>query len=175
MKRLIPALLLLLLVPIGAFAVDLYGGLNAYYVSLIRPADVMSIDTAGLNLADFAFGGEARIIGGPLWGSAVSVYSPGDANLPHRIDVLLDGGVGLPLGIFRAGVGIGPNFTVEMGDNVTRIFRAGANLRLTGDVLLGPVSLGVSWISKIDFNRASILDAFKNPYGQLGVALLCRL
>lgn len=175
MKRILPVVLMLVILPIGVFALDFYGGVNAYYASLIQPADVKNIDTAGLNLADFAFGGEARLVSGLLWGSAVGIYTPGDVNLPHRIDLLLDGGLGLSLGIVRAGIGIGPDFGVELGDNANRFFKTGANLRLTGDILLGPFSLGLSWINKIEFTRASIAEAFENPYGQLGVSLLYRL
>jgi hypothetical protein len=172
MKRIAVALLLCMILPLGAFALDFYAGVNVNYASLIRPADVVLIDTEGLNIADFAFGGEVRIIAGSFWASSVGTYTPGDINLPHRIDFLLDGGLALSLGIVRAGIGIGPNFGFEFSDSTTRLFRTGANMRMTGDVVLGPALLGLSWISRIDFTRASIVDAFMNPYGQLGVSLL---
>lgn len=174
MKRILSILLLCMVLPAGVFAIGIYGGVNAYYDNLIRPADIIAIDTAGLNLADFSFGGEVRVIAGPLWGSAVGIYTPGDVNLSNRVDLLLDGGLGLSLGFVRAGIGIGPNFGFEFGDNATNFFKTGANLRLTGDVLLGPLSLGLSWISKVEFTRDSIIDAFLNPYGQIGVAALYR-
>ena len=165
-------MLLCLILPLSAFALDIYGGAHVYYASLIRPADVVTMDTAGLNIADFTLGGEVRLIAGSFWAGGLGTYTPGDINLPHRIDVLLDGGLGLSLGIVRAGIGIGPNFGLELGENTTRLFRTGANIRLTGDVVLGPFLVGLNWISKVDFTRASIADAFRNPYGQLGVSLL---
>jgi hypothetical protein len=172
-RRILIASLLCILLPLGAFAATgLYGGMDIYYASLIRPADVVAIDTAGLNLADFAFGGEARFIIDPFWGSAIGLYSPGDANLPHHIDILVDAGLGLTLGIVHAGIGIGPDFGLEFGNGATQLFRNGANLRLTGDIVLGPVLLGLNWISEIDFTRASIADTFMNPYGKLGVSVL---
>jgi len=172
MKRIVVALLLCMILPFGAFALGFYVGPNIYYASLIRPADVVAMDTAGLNLADFAFGGEARLIAGPFWGSAMGLYAPGDVNLPHHIDILLDAGLGLELGPVHAGVGIGPNFGLEFGNNAAQLFRTGANLRVTGDVVLGPVLLGLNWISEVQFTRASIADAFVNPYGKLGVSAL---
>ena len=175
MKRIIPLLMLLALLPVGVFALDFYAGANAYYASLIQPADVQAIDTANLNMADFSFGGEARIVGHLLWASAIGTYTPADVNMPHRLDIMLDGGVGLTLGIVRAGIGIGPNFGIEMGDNAGNYFKTGANMRLTGDVLLGPFSVGLSWINKIEFTRASFVEAFENPYGQLGLAVLYKL
>lgn len=172
MKRILIAALLCMILPLGAFAAGLYGGMDIYYASLVRPADVVALDTAGLNLADFAFGGEARLIVDPFWGSALGLYAPGDANLPHHVDILLDAGLGLTLGIVHAGVGIGPNFGLEFGNSATQLFRAGANLRVTGDVVLGPFLVGLNWISEIQFTRASIADAFMNPYGKLGVSVL---
>ena len=172
MKRMVVALLLCMILPFGAFALGFYVGPNIYYASLIRPADVVAMDTAGLNLADFALGGEARLIAGPFWGSAMGLYAPGDVNLPHHIDILLDAGLGLELGPVHAGVGIGPNFGLEFGNNAAQLFRTGANLRVTGDVVLGPVLLGLNWISEVQFTRASIADAFVNPYGKLGVSVL---
>ncbi|MGB4572503.1 MAG: hypothetical protein WBH97_06735 [Rectinemataceae bacterium] len=172
MKRIIFALLLLAMLPISVFAVDFYAGANAYYASLIQPADIRAIDTVSLDLADFAFGGEARLFWGLIWGSVAFTYSPGDANLPHRIDFLLDSGVGLTIGIVRAGIGIGPTYGMEIGNNMGHFVKTGANLRLTGDVLLGKFSLGLSWISKVEFTRNSFIEAFNNPYGQLGLAVL---
>jgi len=172
MKRILIAALLCVMLPLGAFAAGLYGGMDIYYASLIRPADIIAMDTAGFNMADLAFGGEARLIVDPFWGSAIALYRPGDINLPHHFDILLDAGLGLSLGIVHAGIGIGPNFGLEIGNGATQLFRAGANLRLTGDVVLGPFLLGLNWVSEIEFTRASIAEAFRNPYGQLGVSLL---
>ncbi|MCX7027605.1 MAG: hypothetical protein NT061_09015 [Spirochaetes bacterium] len=172
MKKNLVAALFCMLLPLGAFADGLYGGMDVYYASLVRPVDVVALDTAGLNMADFAFGGEARSIIDPFWGSAIGLYTPGDVNLPHHIDILLDAGLGLSLSIAHAGVGIGPDFGLEFGNGATQFFRTGANLRLTGDVVIGPFLLGLNWVSEIAFTRASIADAFMNPYGKLGVSLL---
>lgn len=172
MKRLAIIILVFVFLPLGAFADGLYGGIDLFYASLIRPADVVALDTAGLNMADFAFGGEARLILDPFWGSAIGLYAPGDMNLPHHIDIFLDAGLGLSLGIAHVGVGIGPNFGLEFGNGANGLLRAGANLRLTGDIVIGPFLVGLNWISDIEFTRASIADAFMNPYGKLGISVL---
>lgn len=172
MKRFIPVLLMALAIPLSGFALDLYVGGNVYYASFIQPADIRAIDLADLNMADVAMAAEARLIWGPIWGSAIASFTPGDLNMPPRLDLLLDSGIGVQLGIFRIGSGIGPTYGVEMGENAINYFKLGANMRLTGDVLLGPFSLGLSWISRIEFTRESIIEAMRNPYGQLGVAVL---
>jgi hypothetical protein len=75
----------------------------------------------------------------------------------------------------HAGIGIGPNFGLEFGNNAAEFFRTGANARVTADIILGPVLVGVNWISEVQFTRASIADAFVNPYGKLGLSLLFAL
>ena len=173
MKKKLIAFLLCLSIPLAAFAASgLYGGIDMYYTSVIRPADVVALDTAGLNLADFAFGAETRFIIDPFWGSAIGLYSPGDVNLPHHIDILLDAGLGLTLGIVHVGIGIGPNFGLEFGNGATQLIKTGANLRLTGDIIVGPLLLGLNWISEIEFTRDSIIEAFENPYGKIGISCL---
>ncbi len=175
MKRLIPVLLMALAIPLSGFALDLYVGGNVYYASFIQPADIRVIDSASLTMADMALAGEVRAMWGPIWGSAIVSYTPGDANMPHRVDLLLDSGIGVQLGMFRIGSGIGPTYGVEIGENAINYFKLGANMRLTGDILLGPFSLGLNWISKIEFTRESIIEAMRNPYGQLGLTALYKL
>jgi hypothetical protein len=153
----------------------LYVGGNAYYAGVIRPQDVQQADPAGITLADFAFGGEARLLLGSIWGSAVGVYLPGNQVLPHRLHILLDAGLAIDLLFLRFGVGLGPDFGLALGNEGSRPYRAGANLRLTGDLMLGDLSVGLSWVSRIEFTRESIANAFRNPYGFLGVTLLTKL
>jgi len=175
MKKNLIALLLCMILPVVAFAAPgLYGGVNMYYASIIRPPDIVALDTAGLNFADFAFGAETRFILDPFWASAIGLYSPGDVNLPHHIDLFLDAGLGFTLGIVHAGIGIGPNFGLEFGSGTTELIRTGANLRITGDIVLGPFLVGLNWISEIEFTRNSIIEAFENPYGKFGVSCLWR-
>lgn len=175
MKKSLIVLLLCAIVPFGAFALDFYVGGNAYYSSLLRPADVEALDKDGLTIADFSFAGEARLTSGLFWASAVGMYTPGDANLPHRLALVLDGGIGLQIAIFRAGIGIGPNVGVAFGDGTFDWTQTGANLRATADVVLGPVLVGLNWINQVEFTRGSIEDAFANPYGQLGLTVLFKL
>ena len=173
MKKL-SLLLLCLLLPMGVFALDFMAGANAYYAGLIQPEDVEAVGEIDLTIADFAFGGEARLVAGPLWGSAVGVYMPGDEFLPDRIHMMIDGGVAVKLLFLRFGAGLGPDFGFYLGNPVGSVARAGANLRLTGDILLGNLSLGLSWVSHVEFTRESIVEALQNPYGFLGVTALLR-
>ena len=168
-------IVLLLAIPFMAFSLDLYLGPTAYYASVIQPQSVKNLSGSGLSLSDFAVGGDARLIAGPLWGGVVGLFQPGTSSLPNQLQFMLDAGVGLKLLFLRAALGIGPDFGVAFGNGSTQAFRAGANLRLTGDILLGKVSLGLSWISRVEFTQQSLADAFTNPYGMLGVAVLFKM
>lgn len=165
----------LLVVPFGAFALDLYAGPTAYYASVIQPKGVASLPGSGLSVSDLAFGGDARLYAGPLWGGLVGVYLPGDGTVPHRIQFLTDVGLGLKLAILRAGIGIGPDFGLQFGGGTKQFTEAGANLRITGDVMLGGFSLGLSWVSRVQLTQQSLVNAFSNPYGYLGVSLLFKM
>lgn len=174
MKRYLVVLLILLSVASAASAFDFYLGANAHYASAIQPAEVRDARPAGLAPSDFAFGGEARLYLNALTGSASAIFVPGSSFQAPRFRVMTDVGLSLQLAILRAGIGIGPDFGIAFGET-TETARLGGNMRLTGDIVLGDLSLGVSWYSLISFNRQSIADAFRNPYGFLGVSLLKRL
>lgn len=174
MKRLVFVLALIPL-PIAAFALNLYVGPTAYYASVIQPKSVSALSSSGISASKLAFGGDARLYAGPLWAGAVGLVQPGTTNLPTHVQLFTDVGVGLKLLFLRAGIGVGPDFGLQLGGNATQPGVAGANIRLTGDVLLGKMSLGLSWISRVQLTQQSISQAFANPYGSLGVALLFKL
>ncbi len=174
MKKL-AILLLFLAVPLALFSLDFYVGPTAYYASVIQPQSVKNLSPSGLSVSDFAVGGDARLLAGLLWGGVVGLYQPGSSSLPNQVQFMTDIGLGLRILFLRAAVGIGPDFGLAFGNGATQAFRAGANLRLTGDIILGKVSVGLSWLSKIEFTQQSISEAFSNPYGMLGVAVLFKL
>jgi hypothetical protein len=80
----------------------------------------------------------------------------------------------MQIAIVRASIGLGPDFGLAFGEGVQKA-RLGGNLGLTGDVVLGDLSVGLSWFSLISFTRESIADVFRNPYGFLGVTALFKL
>ncbi|HUX12178.1 MAG TPA: hypothetical protein VMW87_04070 [Spirochaetia bacterium] len=166
---------LLLAVPFALFSLDFYVGPTAYYASVIQPQSVKNLSPSGMSVSDFAIGGDARLMAGLLWGGVVGLYQPGTDLLPNQLQFMTDVGLGLRILFLRAAIGVGPDFGLAFGNGATQAFRAGANLRLTGDVILGKVSFGLSWLSKIEFTQQSLSDAFSNPYGMLGVAVLFKL
>lgn len=171
MKKTIVLLAVLVVAAASATAIDLSVGANAYYASAIQPSDVRDARPGGLAASDFAFGGEARLFIGSLTGSAVAVFMPGSDFQSPQFRVMTDAGLSIQVAILRAGLGIGPDFGVSLGGS-TSAARLGGNLRATADLVLGDFSVGLSWFSLISFDRASIADAFRNPYGFLGVTLL---
>lgn len=174
MKRIL-LLAILLLVAVGmASALDFWVGANLHYASVIEPEEVKSIRPAGLAPSDFAFGGEARLYMDALTGSATAVFLPGSSFAQPRVGVLTDIGLTLEIPLIRAGLGVGPNFTVAFGDT-TQALRAGANLRATADVVLGDFSLGLSWFSRVQLTGQSLAEAFRNPNGFLGLTIMQKL
>ena len=165
----------LLTVPMAAFALDLYVGPTAYYATAVQPQSVASISPSSLSLSDFAIGADARLYAGPLWIGGVGLLQPGTTALPTQMQLITDVGLGLKLLFLRAAVGVGPDFGLAFGGNSTQVANAGANIRVTGDVVLGKFSLGLSWISRVQLTAQSLSQALSNPYGSLGVALLFKL
>lgn len=174
MKRLLAVLFITLSIAGVASAFDFYLGANAHFASAIQPAEVREARPSGLAPSDFAFGGETRLYLNAITGSASAIFLPGSSFQAPRFRVMTDVGLSLQLAILRAGIGIGPDFGIAFGES-TETARLGGNLRLTGDIVLGDLSLGLSWYSLISFNRESIAEAFRNPYGFLGISLLKRL
>ncbi|MFP4375554.1 MAG: hypothetical protein ACLFP4_00800 [Spirochaetales bacterium] len=174
MKKLLVVLVLVVAVTGMASAMDFWIGGNAHFASVIQPDDVKNVRPEGLAPSDFAFGAEGRLYLNALTGSAVATFLPGSSFRAPRVALLTDVGLTLELPLIRAGIGVGPNFLVAFGDD-TQAARAGANLRATADVVLGELSLGLSWFTNVELTGQSIGEAFSDPSGFLGITILQKL
>jgi len=174
MKKLLLVLLLAMTITGMASALDFWIGGNVHYASIIQPQDVRDARPDGLAASDFALGAESRLYLNALTGSAVATFLPGSTFEAPRVALLTDVGLTFEVPLIRAGLGVGPNFFVAFGEE-TQATRAGANLRATADVVLGDLSLGLSWFSNIEFTGQSVGEAFRNPSGYLGITILQKL
>jgi hypothetical protein len=174
MKKLLLVLVLAVAVTGVASALDFWIGGNVHYASVIQPDDVKETRPDELVASDFALGAESRIYLNAVTGSAVATFLPGSTFRAPRLALLTDVGLTLQVPLLRAGLGVGPNFLVAFGDE-TQAARAGANLRATADVVLGDLSLGLSWFTNVEFTGQSIGEAFSNPSGYLGITILQKL
>ncbi len=167
MRRVLMVLAVALL-PAMAFADFQIGGVGMY------TGDVTTISTAGIGLSDFTFGAEARLKLGFLQGGASLLYYPGASY--SSILALADVGVSLDVAIFRLGVGLGPNIAVNLGGAAATPSNVGLNLKLSTDVNLGSLSIGlVGFYYLDDFSDFSSLGTIFTRLPWIGVTAMVRL
>lgn len=167
MKKTILVLLILITAVISAPALSLWVGPNAYYAKAIVPDSVTKSSIANITFDDLAFGAEGRLYLGPVQGSLSAEYLGS-----KKILILTDAGLSFDILLFRLGLGLGPNFGVSLDGGKAAL---GGNVRATAEIKLGKFAAGLSWFSLVEFNKASIADAFKNPYGFLGATMTFKL
>lgn len=181
-------ILLVLVLPATAFA-QLQIGPTAYYnfPLLTEGGEVDVPELRGVDIADFTFGADARLKLAIFQISGLTLFTPGfvdEANLlflPPSIDLFLDAGLAFDIFFLRLGLGIGPNFSFFLGESelISEPVSFGTNLRATVDVVLGGISVGLSYLMQFDFDLAdvdpgTILDADKTQ-GLFGLAFLFQL
>ncbi len=166
-KKILYLMIVLLSISITVSAADFWLGPNAFYAAPINPQDVTASSVSGIGIEDLAFGAEGRLYMKSLSLSVNAEYL-GNKN----IYLLSDVGLNIDLFLFRFGLGLGPNLGINLNGGKPSL---GGNLKALAEVKLGGFSVGLTWFSMIEFNKSSIADAFKNPYGFLGVGAMFRL
>jgi len=162
MRKLFLILAILVIVPIAVFADWGVGG-SAFYKSPVLLGQ--SLDTANLNINQFTFGGDARLKLGWFQVEGLLLYSAGDVS---SLNLYLDAGVALDVTILRLSFGAGPNFTNNFGSSTA--LQAGLNAKVGADVMLGPISLGVSYIMVLNLSNGIAIGTTGS--GLLGVSVL---
>lgn len=142
MKKLFLAMAVLIILPTMAFAQFAIGP-AAFLKSPVLIGQ--SVDIEEVNVDQFSFGADALYRVGWFQAQGLLLYSTGDVK---SLDVILDAGVALDISIVTLSVGAGPNFTNNFETDRAR--QAGLNSRVGADVLLGPVSVGASYIMALD-------------------------
>jgi hypothetical protein len=155
-------LALLAILPVAAFA-DFGIGAAAFGKSpiLMGQAD----DTNNLNVSQFSFGGDVRLKLGWFQAQGLVLYASGSG--VNSFNTYLDAGVTGDLAIVRLSLGIGPNFVWNSGSSSGA--QVGMNARAGADVMLGPFSVGLSYIMAMNFSNG--VQIATNA-GLLGVSVL---
>ncbi len=178
MKKLgILVLILVAFIPAFAFADFQIGGVAMY------KGDPMGATVSSIGLNSFTFGADARLKLAIFQGSLAVLYYPADATAPAAIPAslmaLADVGLSFDILFLRLGVGVGPNFTMALGQNEwtdTTPVPVGLNGKLSAEIMLGRVSLGVVgyyFVSSLsDFARPNFVD-YTRPW--VGISALFKL
>ncbi|TFH03689.1 MAG: hypothetical protein E4H09_04810 [Spirochaetales bacterium] len=172
MRRLL-VLIAVLLLPAAAFAQLQIGGTGLYNYPIMTPGATDEID-----ISNFTFGADARLKILFFQVSALGLVTPGSDTLgtPTSIDLVIDGGISFDLLLFRVGLGVGPNLRIDLGEGTDPV-GYGLNVKATADVMLGGLSVGLTYLNKfeLDFSQAEELLDQDYSTGLLGVSLLFSL
>lgn len=163
MRRKILILAALVLLPVTLFA-QLGIGPAAYYKSPVLLGQ--SVDSDELNVDQFSFGGDLRFKFSLLQLQALALYSA-SADV-KSLDIFLDAGLALDIAILRLSLGAGPNFTYIFGESSSPV-RAGLNGKVGADLMLGNISVGLSYIMALNIDDGFDLNTSS---GLLGAQVL---
>jgi hypothetical protein len=161
MRKFILILAALAILPVAVFA-DFGVGAAAFYKSPVLLGQ--SIDGANLNVNQFSFGGDVRFKLGWFQAEGLVLYASGEVD---SLNAYLDAGIALDVAILRLSLGAGPNFTYNFGESSP--FQAGLNAKVGADVMLGPVSIGASYIMVMNLKSGIHISTSS---GLLGVQIL---
>jgi hypothetical protein len=143
-------LAILSIAPVAVFA-DLGIGGAALYTSPVLLGQ--PVDLVNMNVNQFSLGGDVRLKMGWIQGEALLLYSAGDIS---SLDLYLDVGLALDVAIIRLSLGAGPNLTTNFAGG--GVLQAGLNAKASADVLLGPISIGVSYMMALDIGNGILIN-----------------
>jgi len=161
MKKLLLVLAILAIVSTATFADFGIGG-AAFYKSPILLGQ--PVDLGNLNVNQFSFGADMRFKLGWFQAEGLVLYAIGDVD---SLNVYLDAGVALDVAIVRLSLGAGPNFTYNF-DEPTAV-QVGLNAKLGADLMLGPISIGASYIMVLNLQNGIHVTTSS---GLLGIQIL---
>lgn len=172
MKRVLIVCAVLLL-PVAAFAQVQVGATALYNFPYFTDGAPDELDPS-----DFTFGVDARMKVFVFQVSGLGLFTPGTTDelgdpVSGSIDLFLDGGVAFDVLLFRFGLGLGPSLRVnlEQGSEATGL---GLNVKGTADVMLGRLSLGLTYLNQFEFDFSDAAQLLDEDYtkGRLGVSVL---
>jgi len=161
MKKLVLVLAILAIVSAASFADFGIGG-AAFYKSPVLLGQ--PVDLSNLNVNQFSFGADARFKLGWFQAEGLLLYATGDVD---SLNAYLDAGVALDVAILRLSLGAGPNFTYNFGEPAA--VQVGLNAKIGADVMLGPVSIGASYIMAMNLQNGIHIGTSS---GLLGIQIL---
>lgn len=161
MRKLALIFVVLTLLPVAIFA-ELGVGGAALFKSPVLLGQSIDLSNQGVN--QFSFGGDLRYKLDWFQAEGLLLYSAGDIN---SLNAYLDAGVALDLSIFRMSLGAGPDFNNNFGES--NPIQAGLNAKVGCDVLLGKMSVGLTYILALDVGNDMVINA---DAGLLGAQVL---
>ena len=161
MRRLVLILAVLAILPAAVFADWGIGG-AAFYKSPVLLGQ--SVDASNVNVNQFSFGGDLRFKLSWFQAEGLLLYSAGDI---QSLNLYLDAGLALDVAILRLSLGIGPNFVYNF--NQSSPAQAGLNAKIGADLMLGPISVGASYIMVLNLSNGVNVQT---KSGLLGVEVL---
>ncbi len=187
-KLVIVMMALLMLVPASIFAIDLIG-LRVGPAALLNTTLDLEAENMGINpemLKDpssYTFGADIRMNLSVIEVNALALVTPPGIDEELALDVYANAGLSLSLfNILRLGISAGPNFTVNIGEEVGTDLGPdpmewGLNLRGTADLELGDFSIGISGLMATGYSLTDIADIdpallFTNPEIKAGVSAM---
>jgi hypothetical protein len=168
MRKMILVLIVLAILPLAIFAdsspLFSFGvGPAVFYKSPVLFGQ--PVDTDNLNVNQVDFGGDLRFKASMFQAEALILYAGGSG--VNSFNTYLDAGFAVDLSIIRLDLGIGPNYIYNSSNNSGG--QIGLNAKLGADVLLGPISVGASYI--MEFNGANGVQV-NTGSGLLGLDVL---
>jgi hypothetical protein len=160
-KKAFLILCILAIVPVAVFA-ELGVGGAAFYKSPVLLGQ--AVDASGVNVNQFAFGGDARFTLGWFQAEGLLLFSAGSVS---SLNLFLDAGLALDLAMFRFSLGAGPNLTYNFTHSPAT--QAGLNFKAGADLKLGPISVGLSYIMALNISNG--IDVTTGS-GLLGASVL---
>jgi len=161
MKKLVLVLAILAIVSAASFADFGIGG-AAFYKSPVLLGQ--PVDLSNLNVNQFSFGADARFKLGWFQAEGLLLYATGDVD---SLNAYLDAGVALDVAILRLSLGAGPNFTYNFGEPAA--VQVGFNAKVGADLMLGPISIGASYIMAMNLQNGIHIGTSS---GLLGIQIL---
>ncbi len=149
------------------------------------PAALLKVPSGGVHEQDFSYGLDTRFNFSGLSGNLLALFSQGtcpQSSLGVRVDTYANLGAVVTFNPVRLGAYAGPRvgyfFSSENGNS--HEFDTSLNLRFTGDFLIGPYSMGVSYtmdgnvpLDQLTFN--TVMTSFNDHQGRFGLSFLAYL
>jgi hypothetical protein len=161
MKRILLLATLIVLLPLAAFAELGVGGVALYNSPVLLG---QSVDEDELNVNKFTLGGDMRFKLSLFQAEGMLLYSAGEV---QSLDIFLDGGVAFDILMLRLSAGVGPNFTVNIGED--KVWQNGLNFKLNADVKIKRLSIGLTYITDLNLDGGIDIDT---SAGLLGATVL---
>jgi hypothetical protein len=169
MKKII-VLLVLLMVPVLAFAQLWVGGVGMYESTLDN------LKAGNVSASDFTYGLEGRLSLGVFQGGLTALYFPGYIPEWDMAAIMADAGLSVNLLFVRVGLGAGPNYLMYLDStSPSDAMPFGVNLKASADIEFGYMSVGLVGYYLFNNFKELLKADYSSAVPYLGVSVLFQL